>query len=171
MDLEELRDAVGRLGYADGAHIADGAVAFGLDGVVVTARPHDDAVDWHFVKNGGTPMSGSVPLGDAKATARRLGTACLKAIHDSPADMLMMRVLRVESPELFDGTDSEPLAVVGVDYGEYVPAICETCGDYPEHLDLGYVTRGGWLDSEGYLDFGLPEVLDALECYAAMYGA
>lgn len=171
MDLEELRDAVGRLGYADGAHIADGAVAFGLDGVVVTARPHGDAVDWHFIKNGGTPMSGSVPMGDAKTTAHRLGAACLKTIHDGPTDILMMHVLRMESPELFDGTDAEPAAVTGIDYSEYVPVICETCGDYPEHLDLRYVTHGGWLDAEGYLDFGLPEVLDALKRYAARYGA
>lgn len=171
MDSEELRDAVGRLGYADGVHVAGGAVAFVLGDVPVTARPHGDAVGWRLVKDGGAPMSGSVPSGDAKATARRLGAACLKAIHDGPTDMLMMRVLRVESPELFDGTDSEPLAVVGVDYGEYVPAICETCGDWPEHLDLRYVTRGGWLDAEGYLDFGLPDVLDALERHTAKYGA
>lgn len=65
----------------------------------------------------------------------------------------------MESPELFDGTDSEPAVVTGVDYGGYVPAICETCGDYPEHLDLSY------------LDFGLPDVLDALERYAAKYDA
>lgn len=116
-------------------------------------------------------MSGSVPSGDAKATARRLGAACLKAIHDGPTDMPMMRVLRVESPELFDGTDSGPLAVVGVDYGEYVPAICETCDDWPERLGLRHVAGGGWLDAEGYLDFGFPDVPDAPERHTAKYGA
>lgn len=33
------------------------------------------------------------------------------------------------------------------------------------------VKRGGWLDAEGYLDFGLPDVLDALERHTSKYGA
>ena len=46
---------------------------------------------------------------------------------------------------------------------EYVPAICETCGDFPEHLGIAYVTHGGRPECETYPDFGLDDVLDALE--------
>lgn len=47
---------------------------------------------------------------------------------------LLMRVLRVESPELFDGSEYEPVEVVEWDHHAYYPAICETCGDEPENL-------------------------------------
>lgn len=43
------------------------------------------------------------------------------------------------------------------------PAICETCGNFPEHLGITYVTRGGRPECETYPDFGLDDVLDALE--------
>lgn len=75
----------------------------------------------------------------------------------------MARVLRVGSPGLFDDTDDEPAVVTGYVHGEYVPAICETCGDFPEHLGISYVTRGGRPECETYPDFGLDDVLDALE--------
>ena len=64
---------------------------------------------------------------------------------------------------LFDDTDDEQPVVTGYVHGEYVPAICETCRDFPEHLGITYVTRGGWPKYETYLDFGLDDVLDALE--------
>ncbi len=67
------------------------------------------------------------------------------------------------SPGLFDDTDDEPAVVTGYVHGEYVPAICETCGDFPEHLGITYVTRGGRPECKTYPDFGLDDVLDALE--------
>ena len=45
---------------------------------------------------------------------------------------LLMRVLQVESPELFDGSDDQPVRVVGYDYSPFCEAVCETCGDDPE---------------------------------------
>lgn len=66
------------------------------------------------------------------------------------------------SPGLFDDTDDEPAVVTGYVHGEYVPAICETCGDFPEHLGIT-ITRGGRPECETYPDFGLDDVLDALE--------
>ena len=66
----------------------------------------------------------------------------------------MARVLRVGSPGLFDDTDDEPAVVTGYVHGEYVPAICETCGDFPEHLGITYVTRGGRPECETSPDFG-----------------
>lgn len=78
-------------------------------------------------------------------------------------ERLMTRVLRVGNPRLFDDTDDEPVVVTGYVHGEYVPAICETCGDFPEHLGITYVARGGRPECETYPDFGLDDVLDALE--------
>lgn len=75
----------------------------------------------------------------------------------------MARVLRVGSPVLFDDTDDEPAVVTGYVHGEYVLAICETCGDFLEHLGIAYVTRGGRPECETYPDFGLDDVLDVLE--------
>ena len=43
---------------------------------------------------------------------------------------LLMRVLQVESPELFDGSDDQPVRVVGYDYSPF--CVCETCGDDPK---------------------------------------
>lgn len=88
------------------------------------------------------------------------------ADHVRPAHVgrrLMARVLRMGSPGLFDDTDDEPAVVTGYVHGEYVPAICETCGDFPEHLGITYITRGGRPECETYPDFGLDDVLDALE--------
>lgn len=98
-------------------------------------------------------------VGSEAAALARLG-----AIHDGTTERLMARVLRVGSPGLFDDTDDEPAVVTGYVHGEYVPAICETCGDFPEHLGITYVTRGGRPECETYPDFGLDDVLDALEC-------
>lgn len=53
--------------------------------------------------------------------------------------------------------------VTGYVHREYVPAIRETCGDFPEHLGIAYVTHGGRPECETYPDFGLDDVLDALE--------
>ena len=49
---------------------------------------------------------------------------------------LFMRVLQVESPELFDGSEDEPVRVVGYDYLPFCEAVCETCGDDPEMLTI-----------------------------------
>lgn len=63
---------------------------------------------------------------------------------------LMLRVLVMESPELFDGSDNQPVRVTSYNYSEYCPAACETCGDEPEMLAIGYVTRNGREGSETY---------------------
>lgn len=130
-----------------------------------TARRHPPfrwGASWRTMS--GPPMSGTVPArptrrdGSEAAALARLG-----AIHDGTTERLMARVLRVGSPELFDDTDDEPAVVTGYVHGEYVPAICETCGDFPEHLGITYVTRGGRPECETYPDFGLDDVLNALE--------
>ena len=36
---------------------------------------------------------------------------------------LFMRVLQVESPELFDGSDDQPVRVVGYDYSPFCEAV------------------------------------------------
>lgn len=61
---------------------------------------------------------------------------------------LLMRVLRVESPGLFDGSEYEPMEVVEWDHCDYCPAICETCGDEPENLTIKYRTRNGLTDCQ-----------------------
>lgn len=68
---------------------------------------------------------------------------------------LLMRVIAVESPELFDGSEDELVRVTSYNYSEYCPAACETCGDEPEMLTIGYVTRNGREGSETYDYFGL----------------
>lgn len=83
---------------------------------------------------------------------------------------LFMRVLQVESPELFDGSEDEPVRVTSYNYSEYCPAACETCGDEPEMLAIGYVTRNGREGSETYDYFGLPRVLEALDEWDKQYG-
>lgn len=131
----------------------------------LTARRHPPfrrGASWRTMS--GPPTSGTVPAGgpvvdgsEAAALAR------LGVIHDGTTERLMARVLRVGSPGLFDGTDDEPAVVTGYVHGEYAPAICETCGNFPEHLGITYVTRGGRPECETYPDFGLDDVLDALE--------
>ena len=141
--LNGLRDAFARLGCVEEAHVADGAVLFRVDGAEASAVPEGVLAD--HVR--------PAHVGDrARRPTRRDGS-----------ERLMARVLRVGSPRLFDDTDDEPAVVTGYVHGEYVPAICETCGDFPEHLGIAYVTRGGRPECETYPDFGLDDVLDALE--------
>lgn len=83
---------------------------------------------------------------------------------------LLMRVLQVESPELFDGSEHEPVRVTSYNYSEYCPAACETCGDEPEMLTIGYVTRNGREGGETYDYFGLPRVLEALDEWDKQHG-
>lgn len=130
----------------------------------LTARRHPpfQGASWRTMS--GPPRRGPCP----PAATRRDGSEAaalvrLGAIHDGTTERLMARVLRVGSPRLFDDTDDEPAVVTGYVHGEYVPAICETCGDFPEHLGITYVTRGGRPECETYPDFGLDDVLDALE--------
>lgn len=137
--LNGLRDAFARLGCVEEAHVADGAVLFRVDGAEASAVP--GGASWRTMS--GPPTSGTVPAGTT--------------------ERLMARVLRVGSPGLFDDTDDEPAVMTGYVHGEYVPAICETCGDFPEHLGITYVTRGGRPECKTYPDFGLDDVLDALE--------
>lgn len=139
--LNGLRDAFARLGCVEEAHVADGAVLFRVDGAEASA------------------VLGGRPGGPCPARPR--WEPCPPA--DGTTERLMARVLRVGSPGLFDDTDDEPAVVTGYVHGEYVPAICETCGDFPEHLGITYVTRGGRPECETYPDFGLDGVLDALE--------
>lgn len=158
--LNGLRDAFARLGCVEEAYVADGAVLFRVDGAEASAVP--GGASWRTMS--GPPTSGTVPAGrpvvdgsEAAALAR------LGAIHDGTTERLMARVLRVGSHGLFDDTDDEPAVVTGYVHGEYALAICETCGDFPEHLGISYVTRGGRPECETYPDFGLDDVLDALE--------
>lgn len=53
---------------------------------------------------------------------------------------LLMRVIAVESPKLFDGSDNEPIEVTSYSYQEEGTRLCDTC-DYPELLLIGYRTR------------------------------
>ena len=118
----------------------------------LTARRHPPfrrGASWRTMS--GPPTSGTVPAGGPVAPP------------DGTTERLMARVLRVGSPGLFDDTDDEPAVVTGYVHGEYAPAICETCGNFPEHLGITYVTRGGRPECETYPDFGLDDVLDALE--------
>lgn len=111
---------------------------FRVDGAEASAVPGGS---WRIMS--GPPTSGTVPAGRPGGMAPR------------PP--------RVGSSGPFDDTDDEPAVVTGYVHGEYVPAICETCGDFPEHLGITYVTRGGRPECETYPDFGLDNVLDALE--------
>lgn len=141
--LNGLRDAFARLGCVEEAHVADSAVLFRVDGAEASAVPRGILAD--HVR--------PAHVGDrARRPTRRDGS-----------ERLMARVLRVGSSGLFDDTDDEPAVVTGYVHGEYAPAICETCGDFPEHLGITYVTRGGHPECETYPDFGLDDVLDALE--------
>lgn len=81
---------------------------------------------------------------------------------------LLMRVLQVESPELFDGSDDQPVRVVGYDYSPF--CVCETCGDDPEMLTIGFETKNGERYSQYYDYFGLPNILEALGKWDKQYG-
>ena len=83
---------------------------------------------------------------------------------------LLMRVLQVESPELFDGGDYQPVRVVGYDYSPFCEAVCETCGDDPEMLTIVFETKSGERYSEYYDYFGLPNILEALDKWDKQYG-
>lgn len=83
---------------------------------------------------------------------------------------LLMRVLQVESPELFDGSDYQPVRVVGYDYSPFCEAVCETCGDDPEMLTIAFETKSGERYSEYYDYFGLPNILEALGKWDKQYG-
>jgi hypothetical protein len=81
---------------------------------------------------------------------------------------LLMRVLQVESPELFDGSDDQPVRVVGYDYSPF--CVCETCGDDPEMLTIAFETKNGECYSQCYDYFGLPNILEALGKWDKQYG-
>lgn len=158
--LNGLRDAFARLGCVEEAHVADGAVLFRVNGAEASAVPEGGILADHVrpAHVGNRARRPARRDGSEAAALARLG-----AIHDGTTERLMARVLRVGSPGLFDDTDDEPAVVTGYVHGEYAPAICETCGDFPEHLGITYVTRGGRPECETYPDFGLDDVLDALE--------
>lgn len=119
--------------------MADGAVLFRVDGAEASAVPEGGIMADHV-----RPAHvGSHPRRDHRAAD---GARAARG-----------------SPGLFDDTDDEPAVVTGYVHREYVPAICETYGDFPEHLGIAYVTRGGRPECETYPDFGLDDVLDALE--------
>ena len=141
--LNGLRDAFARLGCVEEAHVADGAVLFRVDGAEASAVPEGVLAD--------------------HVRPAHVGDRTRRPTRRDGSERLMARVLRVGSPGLFDDTDDEPAVVTGYVHGEYAPAICETCGDFPEHLGITYVTRGGRPECETYPDFGLDDVLDALE--------
>ena len=141
--LNGLRDAFARLGCVEEAHVADGAVLFRVDGAEASAVPEGVLAD--------------------HVRPAHVGDRPRRPTRRDGSERLMARVLRVGSPGLFDDTDDEPAVVTGYVHGEYAPAICETCGDFPEHLGITYVTRGGRPECETYPDFGLDDVLDALE--------
>ena len=157
--LNGLRDAFARLGCVEEAHVADGAVLFRVDGAEASAVPGGVLADHVRPAHVGNRTRRPTRRDGSEAAA----LARLGAIHDGTTERLMARVLRVGSPGLFDDTDDEPAVVTGYVHGEYAPAICETCGDFPEHLGITYVTRGGRPECETYPDFGLDDVLDALE--------
>lgn len=84
---------------------------------------------------------------------------------------LMLRVLVMESP----GNCSTALMMrlwKSPDwyYHEWVPEVCETCGDDPETLTISYRTRKGEEYGETYWDFGLPQVLEALDKWDKQHG-
>lgn len=82
---------------------------------------------------------------------------------------LLMRVIQVETPELFDGTDAEPAEIVDYEHHDYCPAICDTCGDEPENLSIEYRARDGLTNYVSYDGFGLSEVLEALDRWDACH--
>lgn len=75
---------------------------------------------------------------------------------------LLMRVIAVESPELFDGSDNEPIEVTSYSYQEEGMGLCDTC-DYSELLWIGYRTRGGKTEYLEYEYFDLSDLLETLD--------
>jgi hypothetical protein len=76
---------------------------------------------------------------------------------------LLMRVLQTKSPELFDGSEDEPVKVTNYDYMPFSQAVCETCGDDPEMMTIIYETKGGKQYGQTYDYFGLPNLLETLD--------
>lgn len=74
-----------------------------------------------------------------------------------------MRVLQTKSPELFDGSEDEPVKVTDYDYMPFCQAVCETCGDDPEMLTIIYETKEGKQYGQTYDYFGLPNLLETLD--------
>ena len=156
--LNGLRDAFAWLGCVEEAHVADGAVLFRVDGAEASAVL---GASWRTMS--GPPTAGTGPAGRPGGMAprppRSLASSHPRRDHRAADGARAAR----GSPGLFDDTDDEPAVVTGYVHREYVPAICETCGDFPEHLGIAYVTHGGRPECETYPDFGLDDVLDALE--------
>lgn len=75
---------------------------------------------------------------------------------------LLMRVIAMESPKLFDGSDNEPIEVTSYSYHEEGAHLCETC-DYSELLFIGYRTRGGKTKYLEYEYFDLSDLLRTLD--------
>lgn len=75
---------------------------------------------------------------------------------------LLMRVIAVESPKLFDGSDNEPIEVTSYSYREEGMRLCDTC-DYSELLFIGYRTRGGKTKHLEYEYFDLSDLLRTLD--------
>lgn len=71
---------------------------------------------------------------------------------------LLMRVLQVESPQLFNDTDFTPQEVTRCYCRESCP------------LTIWYVMRNGWEWNETYDYFGLGEALEALVKWDKQHG-
>lgn len=156
--LNGLRDAFAWLGCVEEAHVADGAVLFRVDGAEASAVLGGVLADHVRPAHVGSHPAGR-PGGMAPRPPRSLASSHPRRDHRAADGARAAR----GSPGLFDDTDDEPAVVTGYVHREYVPAICETCGDFPEHLGIAYVTHGGRPECETYPDFGLDDVLDALE--------
>lgn len=137
--MNGLRDAFARLGCVEEAHVADGAVLFRVDGAEASAVPEGGVLADHV-------RPAHVGNRTRRPTRRGWRACCAWGAPGCSTTR----------------TTSRPVVTCYV-HGEYVPAICETCGDFPEHLGIAYVTRGGRPECETYPDFGLDDVLDALE--------
>lgn len=72
-----------------------------------------------------------------------------------------MRVIAMESPKLFDGSDNEPIEVTSYSDQEE-ERLCDTC-DYPELLLIGYRTRGGKTKHLKYEYYDLSDLLKTLD--------
>lgn len=83
---------------------------------------------------------------------------------------LFMRVLQVESPELFDGSEDEPVRVTSYDYLPFCEAVCETCGDDPEMLTITFENKSGERYYQVYDYFGLTNILEALDKWDKQHG-
>ncbi|WP_144245699.1 hypothetical protein [Bifidobacterium catenulatum] len=82
---------------------------------------------------------------------------------------LLMRVIAMKSPELFDGSDNEPIEVTSYNYYEEGPHLCETC-DYSYFLlRIGYRTRGRKTKCLNYEYFDLSDLLRTLDKWDAQH--